>query len=116
MKCLPNFAGNIKPKIVVNHLIKYLTTLLLIPFSCLTLAADDSGGNNNTVVIPIKESAPQRPPRVPSRVYIECSYGVGYVLEDVWDTSSAFSYDSSNIYNGYSENYDFVRKYIIVTR
>ncbi|MGM9844409.1 MAG: C10 family peptidase [Muribaculaceae bacterium] len=40
----------------------------------------------------------------------------GYFLEDVWDTSSAFSYDSSNIYNGYSEIYDFVRKYIIVTR
>ena len=54
MKCLPNFAENIKPKIVVNHLTKYLTTLLLIPLSCLTLAADDNGGNNNTVVIPIK--------------------------------------------------------------
>ena len=79
MQCLPNFAGNIKPKIVMNQLTKYLTTLLLIPLSCLTLAADDNGGNNNTVEIPIKEPAPQRPPRVPSRVCIECSYGVGYV-------------------------------------
>lgn len=65
----------------MNRKIKFLFTLLVLVLASFRVVADDSGNasSGNNTILEKHDKNSNNGPRIPSRVYIECSYGVGYV-------------------------------------